>query len=567
MKKVNCLIIGLCLVAAFAANAAFAGENNRKRARKTLPKVTIKVLPWGPTPADVQAAKVRVEKSSAVQNRLKNTKYRLISFDNIEKGADKSKSAQPPTNFRIIFYDYDNDRTFVAESDFAGTQDVAIREENFQPGVSSDELADAFETIKNDRELGELYSRKQLKIFEAMPPISLLNGERLVNVGIKILPDGENQVVGVSFKNKRVVRYRGDAPLTSLAGQDACGINSANQGNPANGTAGQFQLSVSQNNSALWEMLVVRPAASSGNSEERSGIEIRDVKYKGKSVLKRGHVPVLNVQYDSDACGPYRDWQYAEGYFNAPAEGATDPAPGIRILAAGQIAQTSLDSGVDSGNFAGVAIYTQNDEVVLVSEMDAGWYRYIMEWRFASDGTIRPRYGFGATNSSCVCYTHHHNVYWRFDFDIVSPNNKVFQIERGRKFMKPVTNETSLLRNYATNRSFLIQNANGDEGYKIVPNISDGQADDFSQGDFWFLKYRAGSGGEPDEIDDPNGDEKANLAPWLNNESLTNQDVVVWYSAHFKHADHDGELLNPNRSGATVSGSHVVGPDLRPVRW
>ena len=567
MKKLNCVLFGVCFVITFAVNIVVAGEKSSKRSRKAQETVKIKVSAWGPTQAEVQAAMLRVEKSRAVQNVLENTKYRLISFDYIESEYDKSKPAQSPTNFRIVFYDYTNDRTFTAEGDFANTKIVTVREEKFQPGVSSQELAEAFEMVKKDAGLGEFYRQKQLKIFEAMPPVSVLDGERLVNVGIKILPDGENQVIGISFKNNRIVRYKDNAPLTSLAADDACGINSANQGNTANGTAGQYQLTVGLNNAPLWEMLVIRPSASSGNSQERSGIEVRDVKYKGKSVLKRGHAPILNVQYDGDACGPYRDWQYAEGFFNAPTEGAIDPAPGIRILAPGRVAQTSLDSGNDLGNFAGVAVYTQNDETILVSEMDAGWYRYIMEWRFANDGTIRPRYGFGATNSTCVCFTHKHNIYWRFDFDIVSPINKVFQIERGRKFIQPVTNETARLRSYQTNRSFLIQNSNGNEAYKVVTNLSDGEANAFSAGDFWLLKYRAGIGGEPDEIDDPNEDTQANFAPWLNNESLVNQDVVLWYSAHFAHHSDGEHLLNPDRSGVVLTGSHVVGPDLRPVRW
>jgi hypothetical protein len=566
MKKLNRVFFGTCLVIVSIVNIVVAGENNTKRSGKAQEAVKIKVSSWGPAQSDVQAAMLRVEKSRAVHNVLKNTKYRLISFDYIESGNEKFKSAQPPKDFKIIFYDYTNDRTFVAEGDFARTKIVTVREENFQPGVSNQELLEAFQLIKNDPELGELYKQNQLKIFEAMPPVSIQNGERLVNVGIKI--GGENQIVGISFKNNRIVRYKGNAPLTSQATHDDCGINSANQGNTPNGTAGQYQLTISQNNSPLWEMLVIRPSASSGNSEERSGIEVRDVKYKGKSVLKRGHAPILNVQYEADACGPYRDWQYAEGFFNAPAEGASDPAPGIRILAAGQSAKTSLDSGIDSGNFAGVAVYTQNNETILVSEMDAGWYRYMSEWRFANDGTIRPRYGFGATTNSCVCNEHNHNIYWRFDFDIVNSTNKIFQIERGRKFMKPVTSETTRLRNYQTNRSFLIQNSSGEEAYLLVPSLSDGKTNDFGAGDFWFLKYQAGTNGEPDEIDDPNGEElKANFAPWLNNESLLNQDVVVWYAGHYGHNSDGESLLNPDHSGTVLTGSHVIGPTLRPVRW
>ncbi len=176
-----------------------------------------------------------------------------------------------------------------------------------------------------------------------------------------------------------------------------------------------------------------------------------------------------------------------------------------------------------------------------------------MEWRFAPDGTIRPRFGFGATNNSCVCLTHRHHVYWRFDFDVVSPTNKIFQVEHSRKFLQPVTNETTRLRRYQTNRRFLIQNSNSDEAYLLIPNLSDGVSDAFGGGDFWFLKYHTGADGGPGEIDDPNSntgdpqlDIPANLTPWLNDESLVNQDVVVWYAAHFVHSDGAASLDSAN---------------------
>ena len=63
----------------------------------------------------------------------------------------------------------------------------------------------------------------------------------------------------------------------------------------------------------------------------------------------------------------------------------------------------------------------------LVSELEAGWYRYVSEWRLHADGTIRPRFGFDATCSSCVCFRHHHHVYWRLDFDIQSAGNNLIQ--------------------------------------------------------------------------------------------------------------------------------------------
>lgn len=566
MKKIINLfiVIGLSTIFYFEP-ASTSGKAASKSAKRDNAPLQIKVTPWGPSQSQIEAAKSRVEQSFFVQKELAGTIHRIISFEYIEND-DKYQKPQPPTRFRVTFYDYTNARAFTAESDFAGTEIISVNELKTEPGVGSEEIRDAFEIVKNDQKFRTAFNANSMQVFEAMPPITMLNGERLVNVGIKSQSDGSNKIVGISFRDRKIVYYQNDAPPTSLSAPDSCGIASAGQETTANGTAGQATLTVSQNNAVIWEMLITRPSASSGNPNERSGIDIRDVKYKGKSVLKRGHVPILNVEYAGDQCGPYRDWQYQEGFFNAPEAGATDLIDGIRILADGQTAQTMLDSGNDAGNFRGVAIYKQNvgygTEVVLVSEMDAGWYRYIMEWRFAPDGTIRPRYGFGATNSACVCYVHTHHAYWRFDFDIVTPVNRIYQLERGRKFQTPITNEFTRLRSYQTNRSFLIQNSTGNEAYMLVPNITDGVADSFGAGDLWFLRFKDG----PGEIDDPNFNPAANFTPWLNNESLVNQDVVVWYAGHFIHAD-DSNRVSPHRGGEVLTNSHVVGPDLRPVQW
>lgn len=563
MKKFIRFVFGLCLGTILFAHANAAEDAKSKKKQQA---VQISVTAWGPTQADVDRAKARVEKSAAVREAMKGAKYRLISFNYIETDS-KTRAPQPPTRFRVVFYDYTNDRTLVSEGDFAGTETVSVREYEFEPGVSAEELTDAFELIRRDAKFANFHRQQKLEIFEAMPPVSRLDGERLVNVGVRVLPDGENSIVGVSFKNNRIVEYEGAAPPTSMASPEACGITSAGQTSTTNGTAGQYQLAVSSGGETLWEMLVVRPSASSGRTSERSGIDIRNVKYKGKSVLKRGHAPILNVQYVGNLCGPYRDWQYAEGYFDAPTAGAVDPAPGIRVLAEGQIAKTALDSGIDAGNFRGVAIYTENNETVMVTEMNAGWYRYIMEWRFAADGTIRPRYGFGATNSTCVCNPHNHHVYWRFDFDIVTPTNNIFQIARGGKIGRQINNEITYLKNSPTKpQYYIIQNTTGSEAYILAPNPSDATADAYGKSDFWFLKYQAGAGGEPGELDDANINTSANLDPWLNGESLVNQDAVVWYAAHFYHNDGQN-IINPDRSGEILTGDHVVGPNLRPVNW
>lgn len=563
------------LILGIAVSPLLASESTPKQSKRQQ-SLIIKVAPWGPSPAEANAAASRVENSTAVQALLNGTKYRQLNFEYVDEA--KSTSSQPPKRFRVIFYDYTNDRMVVAEADFAGRDAISVREEYGDPLPNDAEFNEATAILGNDSRFSADLKSRMIKSYQPMPPTTILDGtvERLVNVGVR--GSTRNEIVGVSIKRGEVVRYDGNAPPQSRSVEGSCGPGNAGQATTSNGTAGSATLTILNqvDMSVLWQMLVVRPSASSGT--RKSGIEVRDVKYKGKSVLKRGHVPVLNVEYAPPAfCGPYRDWQYQEDMFVAPDAGANDVAPGIRLLASPQVATTVLETGNDTGNFRGVAIYSQNTqygpEVALVTEMQAGWYRYIMEWRFAIDGTIRPRYGFGATNNSCVCDVHNHHAYWRFDFDVVQPNNKIFQVERGRKFLQPLSTELTRLKNVGTNRSLLIQNSTGDEAYTVVPGTLDGTADVFGVSDFWVLRYKEVVGGTAlqNEIDDgfnqttsPNAFIQIN--PFINGESIADQDLVVWYGVHFVHSD-GANLLDPNRSPEIISGSHVVGPDLRPVRW
>jgi hypothetical protein len=571
-KKVFGSIIVCCVVvSAGFASSLLDGKIPKKKSRRIAPPVKIIGIPVGPSREALKNSLARIQSSGGFQKDLAGVKYRILSSQYIDNGTSK------PTRFQATIYDYTNDRTFTATGDLAGMEDVVLKEEAFQPRTSDEEFAEAVSIVQGDAGLGTSLDNGSLNPFEPMPPITVINGTtgRLVNVGLGARnSSAKNEIVGVSLKRGVVVHYNGGAPPSALAAADACGppANIPSTPNPGPGSA---QITVLQSNSPLWEMLVQTPLGSSGTNG--SGIELQNVKYKGKLVFKRASVPILDVQYTDNVCGPFRDWTNQQSAFQAPLAGATYPNVDINggfiILADGQVATTILETGDDGGDFRGVAIYRQNNETVMVSEMGAGWYRYIMEWRFADDGTIRPRFGFGAVSDSCVCNIHFHHVYWRFDFDIVNSANKVFQVERGRRFRQPITTEIVRTRNVGTNRSILVQNANGDEGYLVVPNLSDGNADVFGVSDFWVLKYKPPTG-DPvtSEIDDgkvmgPSADPSINISPWVNSEALVNQDVVVWYGAHFTHDDADGALLNVDRSGQVISGSHVVGPDLRPIRW
>lgn len=547
-----------------------AAKKARSRASRVDRKeVTLKIEPFGPTPADIEALAPRVMAHRSVQTMLARTRHRLLYIDLLD-GEDDAKpdKPRPPERFRATFYDYSNNRTVFATGSLARPSSLEVGESALQFRPSQEEFNEAVRVISEDREIGAALREGRLVPYQAMPPLvarELPDGtiERTIAVGL--LPrEGTrgHEIVGVKLATREILRFgateRGRAPAMAAAHNPICGLPYSAQ-QTASHVPGSVWVTVNQGGTTVWRFLVVRPAGSSGTNG--SGIELKYLDYRGKRVLYRAHVPILNVKYNGNACGPYRDWQNQESMIQAVG---TDVGPGFRLCNAP--AATILSTGNDTGNYLGVAVYVQGLEVVLVSEMEAGWYRYISEWRLHTDGTIRPRFGFSAVQNSCVCSVHHHHVYWRFDFDIRTAGNNLV-----REFNDPPLSgsanwhnknfEIRRPRDPARKRKWRVENKSTGESYDIVPGPNDGLASaqpdtPFGKGDVWILRYH---GAELDDGSIATGPPyEAGLDGWVNGEMINGTDVVVWYGAHFTHDvahDHPGEF------------GHVVGPDLKRVRW
>jgi hypothetical protein len=312
----------------------------------------------------------------------------------------------------------------------------------------------------------------------------------------------------------------------------------------------------------VWSFCWLRPLDSSGS--RGSGVEIRNVYYNGHLVLKRAHVPMLNVQYVQTSCGCdcYRDWEYQQDYFLAdniitphvyaepdtPAQTVCDVGGGVDVCSAGQ---PNCFDGVSAEKFA--------DPLVLTTQFEAGWYRYTMRWKFYMDGRIQPVFGFSAVNAGCVSCTHKHHAYWRLDFDIDDPGNDIVTegpnpnvgpSGRGRGGPPITVLSTETMRlNDRPNLTWSVIDTATHRGYRIVPGAETAlPADAFSQGDLWALAYNA------NEIDDGGHltDCPVNFGPWLDGESLDG-DVVVWYRSGWLH------------QGGDLADCDPVGPTLYPI--
>ena len=323
----------------------------------------------------------------------------------------------------------------------------------------------------------------------------------------------------------------------------------------------------------VWQFCWLRPADSSGANG--SGIEIRDVHYNGHLVLKRGHVPIVNVQYDSGSCGGanhcYRDWtniewnMLADNVCPPPYSGGTcgyaEPTcPPVTVCQQHQGVDvcTTPPSDCVRSCFRGVTAEKFADRLVLTTETKAGWYRYEIKWTFYLDGRFQPTFGFSAVADGCVSFTHRHHAYYRLDFDIDGPAGDIVtegplpKGDPGRDRRPPIVvlpAETMRIRRDPT-MTWSVIDEDTRRGYRIQPGAEALlPANAFAVGDVWLLKY------SPTEIDDIGQSGPAcsvKISNFLTGETLAD-DVVLWYRVGAFH------------QGGDLDDCHTVGPMIVPV--
>lgn len=299
----------------------------------------------------------------------------------------------------------------------------------------------------------------------------------------------------------------------------------------------------------VWQFCWTRPSQSSGPSG--SGLEISDVYYRGHLVLKRGHVPMLNVDYNPGGCGCFRDWMFSEssyrttsslfaGYFEPPfpaetvCDHATDPftPPGDCPWGG----PGPCNSGVSAEKYA--------DHLVMTTQASAGWYRYTMRWIFYQNGVLVPQFGFGTYNTSCSGATHRHHAYWRLDFDIDGAADD-YVTEGATTF----TTETSRTWGDGT-VTWEVKDSVTGRGYRITPGAQDRllSTDSFSRFDLLVSLYHS------TELQDGSGGCPVTVGDLVNGEAVQNTDVVLYYRGGVQDV-----------VGQDIHDCKTVGPTLTPI--
>ena len=490
----------------------------------------------------------------------------MVAHDVVDKGVEAG------TRFTAIIQDMDSGRVLRADGRFDELDYASLVHTPWQRPPSDDEFAWAVASLTEDGELGPALRAGELEPYRPMPPLANLrdpdgNVERVVAVGLRSTA-GEHRVVGVRTADGEILGETEGGPAAS-ADDWGAPRQAAPPGVPG---ARQARVRVWRGEEQLWDLVVVRPAASSGTNG--SGVELRTVDYRGARVLHRAHLPILNVEFGDEGgaggCGrAARHWGHEEAAFEAEGE---DPVAGFRLCPTPP--RTIIEAGVDGGGFRGVALWLDGDELVVVSQLEAGPYRYVDEWRLAADGTIRPRLGFSAATNSCTGKPHVHHAYWRLDFDILAPGSNVVREYndppiRGETRWHLMRFEAKRPRDVGHTRFWRIRHDRDGRDYSVLPGPGDGTAaeggfgGDFGAGDVWILRF------DPDELDDGQGFTtdpalaRAGLDRFVSGEPVHSQDLVVWYAVHVRHAG-DGPA---DDTGSAPPPTDRVGPDLVAGHW
>ncbi len=457
-------------------------------------------------------------------------------------GWDVSEKVEGRPYFALI-QDSSSGRATLVDGRLDDPADTAITYLPHQRPPSDDEFAWAVaRVVETEPDSGE----EPYRPFPPLANVRLEDGtvRRMVAVGLRSTA-GAHRRVGVEGGS-------GDIVAVGLGEAVDGEYGAAPTAEPEVAASGAHQARVRmwRGEEVLWDLVVVRPSASSGTNG--SGVELRAVEFGGARLLDRAHVPIVTVTEGegSAASGERveRLWANEEGAFEVGSS-APDPAEGFRLCDVAP--RTVLDTGSDGGGFRGVALWLDGPELRITSQLRAGWHRLVQEWRLALDGSMRARVGYAPARRPGPARPAVVRAYWRFDFDILGPAENTVQEHNdppafGRGPWHTIRYELRRPCATASDRYWRVRSDRASRSYSLVP--------DDSGEDVWALRYHA------EEVDDGVGaaDElsgaAARLDDFVSGEPVHREDLVLWHSTAL--------VVDP-----AAPPPDLVGPDLTPRLW
>jgi hypothetical protein len=231
----------------------------------------------------------------------------------------------------------------------------------------------------------------------------------------------------------------------------------------------------------VWEMCWLTPQRSSG--PRGSGLELRNVHFRGVLMIKRAHSPILFAEYKNGGGGNcYRDWKDTGAAMGAET--------GVRNTLGTPISTAKTNCDVSFSPTASYGICPFNGSGVpgipscappntvalenlpndagmrMTTQYEASWYKYTARYIFLANGDIDTEFGFGNSDGTFNNFTHWHHNYFRFDFDINGAANDQILLNSA---LQPT--EFFAMRQPRAN--YRVIDAVGQFGYEIAPGVND----------------------------------------------------------------------------------------------
>ncbi len=354
---------------------------------------------------------------------------------------------------------------------------------------------------------------------------------------------------------------------------------------------GEHQISETLSNGASWQMC--------WESRKRENIVLSEVSFQPPSaesipIFSSLRLSQLHVAYD-DANVTYNDitqFGLGAGYMSTLDE---NDCP------AGELINVQGRPGLCKMINIGDDFYRTTQEsragssLTLFSVSQVGSYAYLVTWKFFDDGSVQPSIGaagalqrsddwpqspFGRELSGVPdksWLSHTHNYYWRIDFDLgeSGTDDLVSEVSfpldaEGRRSRKETvfTEETARKILPEEMLSWQISSINTDSrlgaasyeitprhyGHKLVRSITE----PFTDFDFFVTRQKDCERFVSENAKfNPNCDE--NILQFVDNESLLNEDIVVWHRVAFHHVprNEDRQTMHSHWDGFVMQARNL----------
>lgn len=311
------------------------------------------------------------------------------------------------------------------------------------------------------------------------------------------------------------------------------------------------------------------------------GIVLREIYYTppggvSRRVLAQGSISQVHVPYDDNSARFHDITDDGFGNENLANLTTAECPNGVLLKVEGKNAICQQIEG-RSYAFKGLGQQEQGELLSLFSVSTSGEYNYIPVWRFFDDGTIEllmgatgklqrfttdSRFGWPVRANGTRGTSHIHNYYWRLDFDlgengaddVVEEFNYTPNADNSGRTLgvTRLTSEAGRSINPAGLRAWRIRdgaatNAHSQPiSYQLEP-LEIGHRDvgpssePWTHNDFYVTAYREC---ERYVSHNPQVGGCANqLAAFVNGETLTGADLVLWYGATFHHIPRDEDEI------------------------